>query len=78
VKDDRLHHLVARALQSRRSPLQVLGLAAPGSRGLGQHPLRRSDFFAWVVGAPRASVTGTIRVNGETLAMRGVGYHDDN
>jgi len=46
--------------------------------GLGHTRYGASDFFAWIVGAPRASVTGTIRLNGETLAVRGIGYHDHN
>ncbi len=36
------------------------------------------EFFAWVVGAPRARVSGTVRLGGKTLAARGIGYHDHN
>jgi hypothetical protein len=46
--------------------------------GLGNTRYGASDFFAWVVGAPRASVSGTIRVGDETLEVRGIGYHDHN
>ena len=35
-------------------------------------------YFAWVVPFPRAKVEGTIRVGGERIEARGVGYHDHN
>ncbi|HKT02376.1 MAG TPA: lipocalin-like domain-containing protein [Rugosimonospora sp.] len=36
------------------------------------------EYFAWVVGAPRAAVTGTVRVGDTTMDARGRGYHDHN
>lgn len=36
------------------------------------------EFFAWVVGAPRARVTGTVRIGGKTFTADGTGYHDHN
>lgn len=35
-------------------------------------------YFAWVVPFPRARVAGTVRVGGERIEARGVGYHDHN
>jgi hypothetical protein len=46
--------------------------------GKGYTSYGADDFFAWVVGAPRARVTGTVKVNGEQTQVRGVGYHDHN
>jgi hypothetical protein len=37
-----------------------------------------TDFFAWVVPAPRARVSGTIEIDGERLEVSGIGYHDHN
>ena len=34
--------------------------------------------FAWVVAVPRARVEGTIRIGGETIPAKGIGYHDHN
>jgi predicted secreted hydrolase len=36
------------------------------------------QFFAWNVAAPRAAVSGSIRLGAETLTVRGTGYHDHN
>lgn len=36
------------------------------------------SFFAWVVAAPKAQVTGTIVVNGKRHEVTGIGYHDHN
>ena len=36
------------------------------------------DFFAWVVAAPKASVTGTVRIGSETFEAKGRGYADHN
>jgi len=35
-------------------------------------------FFKWVVPLPRAEVRGTLTVAGQTMTVRGVGYHDHN
>ncbi|MFE7224698.1 hypothetical protein ACFU7D_07935 [Nocardioides sp. NPDC057577] len=37
-----------------------------------------SDFFGWVVPGPRAVVTGTVVLDGETIEAHGIGYHDHN
>jgi len=37
-----------------------------------------TDFLAWVVPAPRAAVTGTVRLGETATAVSGVGYHDHN
>ena len=34
--------------------------------------------FGWVVAIPRADVEGTITVEGEEMAVKGLGYHDHN
>ncbi len=36
------------------------------------------DYFAWCVGAPRARVSGTVIIHGETIRAEGIGYHDHN
>lgn len=36
------------------------------------------DFFAWVVPAPKAAVTGTISYEGKEHEASGIGYHDHN
>jgi hypothetical protein len=36
------------------------------------------DYFAWVVGAPKARVTGTIAYEAGEHAVSGIGYHDHN
>jgi predicted secreted hydrolase len=35
-------------------------------------------FFKWVVPLPRAQVTGTLELDGQTMTVEGVGYHDHN
>ncbi|MFZ5915360.1 MAG: lipocalin-like domain-containing protein [Chloroflexota bacterium] len=35
-------------------------------------------FFKWVVPLPRAQVTGTLTLDGQTQTVQGVGYHDHN
>lgn len=35
-------------------------------------------FFKWAVPLPRAQVTGTLTLDGQTMTMQGVGYHDHN
>ncbi|MGL4305445.1 MAG: lipocalin-like domain-containing protein [Mycobacteriaceae bacterium] len=46
--------------------------------GRGQTSYGEDSFFAWTVGAPRASVTGTITIGGRSSAVRGRGYADHN
>ena len=36
------------------------------------------DFFAWVVPVPDGALSGTLTVDGKTLAFSGSGYHDHN
>lgn len=36
------------------------------------------DYFAWCVAAPRARVTGTVRIGDETIQADGIGYSDHN
>lgn len=35
-------------------------------------------YMGWVIAQPRASVTGTLTVNGTTMNVTGTGYHDHN
>lgn len=46
--------------------------------GAGRTRYGDSDFFAWMVGAPRARVSGTIRYDDTDFDAAGVGYHDHN
>lgn len=50
----------------------------PWMPGRGQTSYNDREFFAWVVGAPRASVVGTVTVDGVTTQVTGRGYHDHN
>lgn len=36
------------------------------------------DTFGWVVPGPRAAVTGTVTIDGQTRSVTGRGYHDHN
>ncbi|MFD4181335.1 lipocalin-like domain-containing protein [Rhodococcus sp. NPDC058514] len=46
--------------------------------GRGQTSYGDDAFFAWAVGAPRARVSGTVRIGGKTLTASGRGYADHN
>ena len=46
--------------------------------GLGYTSYGERDFFAWVVAAPRARVTGSVTAKGERREVSGIGYHDHN
>lgn len=46
--------------------------------GEGLTTYGEKSFFAWVVAAPKAKVTGTIVVNGTRHEVTGTGYHDHN
>jgi hypothetical protein len=46
--------------------------------GKGYIEFGKSNQFGWVVALPRAEVVGTIKVNNETIQVRGIGYHDHN
>lgn len=46
--------------------------------GEGRTSYGDDAFFAWVVPAPRARVSGTVRVEGEVIEASGIGYHDHN
>jgi len=46
--------------------------------GDGYSHFGNMGYFAWVVPFPKAEVTGTVRVGGERIQARGVGYHDHN
>jgi hypothetical protein len=46
--------------------------------GTGYSHFGDTDYFAWVVPVPRASVSGTISVGQKTWQVSGIGYHDHN
>ncbi len=46
--------------------------------GEGRSEYGPKNYFAWVVGAPRARVTGTIEYEDKRFEVTGVGYHDHN
>jgi hypothetical protein len=46
--------------------------------GKGYIEFGKSNEFGWVVALPRADVEGTIKVNNETIQVKGIGYHDHN
>lgn len=54
------------------------GLMPGWKPGEGRTLYGETDFFAWVVPAPRARVRGTVRFGDRRLEASGVGYHDHN
>jgi hypothetical protein len=46
--------------------------------GHGRTAYGDTEYFAWAVGAPRARVSGTVRIGDTTLDATGRGYHDHN
>ena len=46
--------------------------------GNGYIEFGKSNYFGWVIALPRADVEGTIKVDNETIQVRGIGYHDHN
>lgn len=46
--------------------------------GRGETHYGKVDHFGWVVAAPRARVTGTVRIGSQTLDGSGIGYADHN
>ncbi|MFX1379304.1 MAG: lipocalin-like domain-containing protein [Promethearchaeota archaeon] len=46
--------------------------------GKGYIEFGKANQFGWVVALPRADVEGTIRVDNETIQVKGIGYHDHN
>jgi predicted secreted hydrolase len=46
--------------------------------GEGYIEFGKSKQFGWVIALPRAEVEGTIKVDGETIQVNGIGYHDHN
>ncbi|WP_330254490.1 hypothetical protein OG874_08065 [Nocardia sp. NBC_00565] len=46
--------------------------------GQGETRFGATDSFGWVVGAPRARVTGTVQIDGKVLTVTGRGYADHN
>ena len=46
--------------------------------GNGYTKFGEMGHFGWCVPLPRADVEGTIKVDGETITVKGIGYHDHN
>lgn len=46
--------------------------------GIGKAHFSEREFFAWVVPAPRAKVSGSVKFGGAALDASGTGYHDHN
>lgn len=46
--------------------------------GNGTTTYGETDFFGWVVPAPRARVVGTVTIDGQSREVTGRGYHDHN
>ncbi len=46
--------------------------------GNGYIEFGKAKQFGWVIALPRADVEGTIKVDNETIQVRGIGYHDHN
>ena len=46
--------------------------------GNGYTQFGEMGHFGWCIPLPRAEVDGTIKVDGETISVKGIGYHDHN
>jgi predicted secreted hydrolase len=46
--------------------------------GKGYIEFGKANQFGWVIALPRADVEGTIKINNETIQVKGIGYHDHN
>ncbi|MCK4779257.1 MAG: hypothetical protein KAT57_03675 [Candidatus Lokiarchaeota archaeon] len=46
--------------------------------GKGYIEFGKTNQFGWVIALPRADVEGTIKVDNETIQVKGIGYHDHN
>ncbi len=46
--------------------------------GSGYTQFGKMGYFGWCIPLPRADVEGTIKVHGETIQVKGIGYHDHN
>lgn len=46
--------------------------------GKGYIEFGKANQFGWVIALPRADVEGTIKVDNETIQVKGIGYHDHN
>lgn len=58
--------------------LDFQGLVPTWKPGEGRTTYGDDAYFAWVVGSPRAQVTGTVRIGNEVIDAKGIGYHDHN
>jgi hypothetical protein len=61
-----------------RFDLQFAAEVPAWKPGEGRTDYGTRDYFAWVVGAPRARVSGTIAYEGSEFEVGGIGYHDHN
>lgn len=58
--------------------LRFQSTVEPWQPGKGASRFGEKDFFAWVIPAPRAEVTGTVTIEGKTMQVQGTGYADHN
>lgn len=71
-------HRIHLAEEDVQFDLEFRSLVPTWQPGGGRTSYGPRDYFAWVVGAPRAAVSGTVKIGGETIEARGIGYHDHN
>jgi hypothetical protein len=71
-------HVVHLEEDGIRFDLTFRSTVQPWQPGVGRSRFGERDFFAWIVGAPRAEVSGSVTIHGETLTVSGTGYHDHN
>jgi hypothetical protein len=71
-------HVVHLEEDGIRFDLAFQSTVEPWQPGGGRTTFGPKDFFAWVVPAPRADVTGTVTIEGQTMEVHGTGYHDHN
>lgn len=63
---------------SLSADLKFSGEVPPWRPGKGRTYYGEKGFFAWIVAMPKASVEGTVTIDGKEMKVRGRGYHDHN
>lgn len=71
-------HVVHLEEDGIRFDLSFRSTVEPWQPGVGRSRFGERDFFAWIVAAPRAEVTGSVTIEGHTFDVHGTGYHDHN
>jgi hypothetical protein len=71
-------HRLHLAEEDMEFDLEFRNLLPGWKPGVGKAVYSDREFFAWIVPAPRAEVSGTVRFGDTILSAEGTGYHDHN